>query len=203
MAVGSPALFGEGRGDLGVLDDVGPVFEDPVLAGVPCRRRRRAGSRRRRSRVSWPARTALITGRVSSGAVCRMSSRVCASLDEFVAAAGGRPGRFVAVRRRSASCGSTARRQLSSVPFPALLGDLLARGRAPGSVTWCRDRQAAMSAAALSQVASPIGSAGSGPDELVEPFGLGAGELGGDARRRVGGWHGPCGRLRRGGSRAR
>ena len=27
-------MVGEGVGDLGVLDDVGPVFEDPVSAGV-------------------------------------------------------------------------------------------------------------------------------------------------------------------------
>lgn len=32
--VGSPELVGEGVGDFGVLDDVGPVLEDPVSAGV-------------------------------------------------------------------------------------------------------------------------------------------------------------------------
>ena len=34
MPVGPPTLFGEGGGDFGVFDDVGPVFEDPVVAGV-------------------------------------------------------------------------------------------------------------------------------------------------------------------------
>ena len=34
MRVGSPALLGEGGGHFGVFDDVWPVFEDPVFAGV-------------------------------------------------------------------------------------------------------------------------------------------------------------------------
>ena len=34
VGVGSPGLLAQGGVDLGVLDDVGPVLEDPVLAGL-------------------------------------------------------------------------------------------------------------------------------------------------------------------------
>ena len=72
---GPQRVLGEGGGDFGVFDDVGPVLRIQWLRASRC-----SPAWRRISstsvRVSCPARTASMTGRVSAGAVSRIVSSV-------------------------------------------------------------------------------------------------------------------------------